>query len=488
MISVYTASIAQKVDKINIWYTEVPEGIYFEAIRPLVNLIDMRDRYKTPLRALQNKDPGFQHAHIKDHMQWEILSTHGGLYLDMDTVSIMDITDLMTDEYTLFASLEMEDSYAIPFPFNGAVVCVNPDKLDDPANPVRTLNKNVVGLFNESDMMWGITGPILLSMIINERRAIFGEDKCGIRIVPHTVFCPRNGYYIKDYYEENVNLEIPPETCIIHLFAKASGSNFDKVDAEWVRSSNSTLARLIRNIVPESVWGIKPGWNATRYLAKRGQHYAGLFRAIQEFKPRTILEIGTSAGETAIEMIKCAGLNHGEEDLEYYGVDLFEIGKPEQWANEFTGGYIPPKMDDVRKKLESETKAQINLMAVDSRNLLQYDIDKWPELDLIFIDGGHSLETVKKDWEFVQMIMNPGTIVVFDDHFPEMEFIGAKVTVDGIDRSKYEVKIQPEVDDYTHPFGRLRDQLVVVTFRQPDAPREIKKDWAKVILEKVIGG
>jgi predicted O-methyltransferase YrrM len=43
-----------------------------------------------------------------------------------------------------------------------------------------------------------------------------------------------------------------------------------------------------------------------------------------------------------------------------------------------------------------------------------------PLVDLAFIDGGHSVETIQSDWNEVRHLMKPGGIVIFDDYYEGM--------------------------------------------------------------------
>ena len=38
-------------------------------------------------------------------------------------------------------------------------------------------------------------------------------------------------------------------------------------------------------------------------------------------------------------------------------------------------------------------------------------------IDFIFIDGGHSLKTIKSDWNNVKKLINKKSEVVFDDYY-----------------------------------------------------------------------
>jgi len=473
MIAVQTAIATQHVERVNIWYTVKPTGIYFDKIAPLVTLMPI----VLDMPALRKTTPTFQFTHAKDFVMWRVLDEVGGIVLDLDTICIKDISDLINDDL-MTASLDVEDYESIPFPFNSAVVMAVPGTHLTKA--IRRFTDAIMGM---EGIPWGLTGPIILSTIACENLAR------GFKITPHLVLNPFGGNEISAIYREDPAelVTLPKETRVVHLYSKAA-TIFDTIDAEWVRTSVSLLARLIREILPIHEWNVRAPWNEEAYLSARGKHYKGLFEAIRSSQPKTVLEIGTSSGETAIGMIKLAGEAEGEKNIRYFGIDLFDSGKPDQWEAEFTGGYVPPKMAVVKARLETETQATITLAEMDSRELPRLSPESWPPIDLMFIDGGHSLETIKSDWEFAKTSMHENTVVVLDDYFPELPFIGAKAVVDAIDRSVYAVKIMPEIDDYTHPFGRLRTQLVIVRFKKPATVKPIAKPWAKDILMKVLPG
>jgi hypothetical protein len=471
MIAIQTAIATQHVDRVNLWYSARPSGIYFDQIAPLVVLKDVA---LTEVPVFKGKTPTFQFTHMKDFVMWKILDEVGGIVLDLDTICVQDISELIKDEL-MTASLDVEDYKSIPFPFNSAVVMAVPG-----THLTKAIRRFTDASIYMESIPWGLTGPIILSTIAMENLAR------GFLITPHLVLNPFGGHEISAIYREDPAdlVELPKETRVVHLYSKVAPI-FEEIDAEWVRTSVSLLARLIKQILPESTWNIRAPWDEEAYLNARGRHYKGLFEAIKEIVPANILEIGTSSGQTAIGMIRVAGKFSEEDQIAYYGIDLFESGKPSQWEQEFTGGYVPPAKADVEARLRNETAADITLVAIDSNDLPRSPPESWPKMDLVFIDGGHRVETVASDWKFAQTLMHDKTIVVFDDVFEELSFIGAKITVDAIDRSKYDVKISNEVDDYSHPWGRLRTRLAVVSLRKTEEPRVIKP-WAIDILKKTI--
>lgn len=135
------------------------------------------------------------------------------------------------------------------------------------------------------------------------------------------------------------------------------------------------------------------------------------------------MEIGVADGANAREMVMVASRNTPPEQVEYYGFDIFE-GKDDS------------QMERVRQKLE-KTGCEFRLFKGDSVKTLLEVVKKLPQMDLIFIDGGHSYTTVKSDWENSKNLMHDETAVFFHNY----DFSGPKKLVDNISREEYQVKI-----------------------------------------------
>jgi len=124
MLAIYTAAKTQVVKQINLWYTEKPTGRYFDAIKDLVVLWEVKTGNCPAFNGL---DPQTKAAYDKDVIQWRVLDSVGGLYMDLDTLSFRDIA--FPDVKEMFASLDVEDPSSIPFPYNNAVVGATPGKV-----------------------------------------------------------------------------------------------------------------------------------------------------------------------------------------------------------------------------------------------------------------------------------------------------------------------------------------------------------------------
>ena len=65
---------------------------------------------------------------------------------------------------------------------------------------------------------------------------------------------------------------------------------------------------------------------------------------------------------------------------------------------------------------------QAEIYAGNSKDTLPAFLERHGEqsVDFAFIDGGHSVDTIRSDWEHVKKIIKPGGVVVFDDYYEGM--------------------------------------------------------------------
>lgn len=211
---------------------------------------------------------------------------------------------------------------------------------------------------------------------------------------------------------------------------------------------------------------IKPFKSAVRrLLGLQGdaRRYSQLFPYIRKIKARRIMEVGTWRGTRAVQMIETASKMHPIQEVGYYGFDLFEVMPPEQYQHEISKQ--PPSQEEVEKKLRA-TGADIHLFKGNTLQTMPQAVSELPVMDFVFIDGGHSLETIANDWHYTEKLMGPNTIVIFDDYWPSRTDAGAKPTVDGIDTKKFLVEILPIQDRFNNAdFGELVINLAKITRR-----------------------
>ena len=193
------------------------------------------------------------------------------------------------------------------------------------------------------------------------------------------------------------------------------------------------------------------------------KRYKYLSQSIRLTKAKNILEVGTWGGERALEMILEAQKFHKKEEVNYYGFDLFEQMDREMFKFEISK--IPPTKQKVEEKLKV-SGSPIHLFQGNTMQTLPEVSKTLPKMDFIYIDGGHSLETIQNDWDYTKNLMHKGTIVLFDDYWQNKIDGGAKPLIDSLDRNIYNVEVLPVVDVSTKSeFGRLEIQYAKVMLR-----------------------
>jgi predicted O-methyltransferase YrrM len=140
--------------------------------------------------------------------------------------------------------------------------------------------------------------------------------------------------------------------------------------------------------------------------------YLQLLDAVRQKQPTAILEVGTWNGVRALEMLNLA------PKARYYGFDLFEDATAETDRQEMN---VKPHyyMEKVFERLEG---FDAHLYKGNTRETLKTFNEK---VDFVWLDGGHSIETIRSDWENVKRCLMPGAWVFFDDYYS-----------DGIDTSR----------------------------------------------------
>lgn len=206
------------------------------------------------------------------------------------------------------------------------------------------------------------------------------------------------------------------------------------------------------------------------WINRKGEeHYRPLFNTLKTKECRNIMEIGTFNGDNAVMMIKAAATKVPEEEIHYYGFDLFEETNPQIAKEEFSGSFGKLTSEaQARANIEGRTKAKVTLVKGNTRETLPKAVESMPKMDLIYIDGGHTIETTRNDWKHASELMERGTIVYFDDYCSEIPFIGPSFLLDELP-TKYVAEVMPEVNYYPMPFGRLKSQLLKVQHRREDS-------------------
>lgn len=201
-------------------------------------------------------------------------------------------------------------------------------------------------------------------------------------------------------------------------------------------------------------------YNSLQKKYTEPSRYKQFYKEIHKIKPKSILEVGVWDGEVALKMI---GIAKRYNTVSYYGFDLFEDLTEEQFRQEKSRR--PLTIAEIKNKL-SDSNADIRLYKGNTLETLKIASQSLPKIDFIYIDGGHSLETVESDWNNCKELMHHNTVVMFDDYWQNREDGGCKPIINSIDKSKYLVEIMPALDCYDNKdFGRLEIKHAKVQLR-----------------------
>lgn len=129
-----------------------------------------------------------------------------------------------------------------------------------------------------------------------------------------------------------------------------------------------------------------------------------IWRWIEENDPDRILEVGLGDGINARKMIELAG------DCDYYCFESLE----------------QPRTHEPYRDLSE--RGNTHFFIGDSKETMPEVAPELPEMDLIFIDGGHDYETVRSDWNHMKGLMHGETVCFFHD----VTSRGPKAVVEGI--------------------------------------------------------
>lgn len=150
-------------------------------------------------------------ANVKDVFAWTILWEHGGLYLDLDTISLRPCWDLLTRDACV--SLEHDDDFTEGHPYNSAVVLGRQGSA-----ALCDLADRALCVLNDGESRWGKCGPHLLTDVVADRPDEFDIAPFGV------LNGWRDGTVLRYY-----NGELPPpETRVAHLFSSSRFHLFEK--------------------------------------------------------------------------------------------------------------------------------------------------------------------------------------------------------------------------------------------------------------------
>jgi hypothetical protein len=142
-----------------------------------------------------------------------------------------------------------------------------------------------------------------------------------------------------------------------------------------------------------------------RKFFKKNMRYEYLIDIIEYLEPKSIIEIGVAEGKNAEEMLRKTG-----NGTKYTGYDVFDF-TDKIFHNLVGNGKMVLSEEEIFSKL-STLSADVTL----HKGMTQETL--WPKgdkADLVWLDGDHRIEAIRKDFEAVKK----SRVIVLDDYYIE---------------------------------------------------------------------
>ena len=169
-------------------------------------------------------------------------------------------------------------------------------------------------------------------------------------------------------------------------------------------------------------------WRKSGLKKPYGDNFLSL---VEEYKPKNVLEIGVFCGVTSRNICELLKTNFGS-DFRYYGLDLFGSSKtssvdeiePKFLENQKFSNPLKTIYYNFIKKENLNSKISVqNFLKKFSQNIelikgdTRLTLEKVPlsEIDFVFLDGGHSYDTVLSDLQKLYDNMKNNSRIVCDD-------------------------------------------------------------------------
>ena len=185
------------------------------------------------------------------------------------------------------------------------------------------------------------------------------------------------------------------------------------------------------------------------YWRKSGlkKNWGNIFlNIVNQHKPNNFLEVGVFCGVTARNVCELLEILH-KDNFKYTGIDLFggnisekenipNYLKKQKFSNPFKSLYYNFILKENLNSIESVSKflkkfsKKVKLIQGNSNSVLKnLDLEN---IDFIFLDGGHSFETVYEDLNliFKKISKKKGLIILCDDYLDAAYITGVKKAVD----------------------------------------------------------
>ena len=178
-----------------------------------------------------------------------------------------------------------------------------------------------------------------------------------------------------------------------------------------------------------------------------GGRYVNLLRKLDDLAARTTnfvyLEVGTFNGVRAANLLDYFLSYGANRTASYIGFDLFEDMTPDMSKAEFSKSTLPLSTDEVQRVFANTLGKKYGGRFKGAqlfKGNTQETLKAWKENsasikpNFMFIDGGHSLETIASDFKNLEHLIATENTFLMDDYYVNRTDFGCRPLVEQINR------------------------------------------------------
>ena len=200
------------------------------------------------------------------------------------------------------------------------------------------------------------------------------------------------------------------------------------------------------------------------YLQSNEKRYVNLLFQILKKRPKKILEIGVYNGRRAIQMIEAAKIFN--KNIEYYGFDLFEGLTKKIYDTE--ASKFPWTLDKIKQLLNNHAKIFL-YKGFTNETLKKFSLNG-VNIDFIFIDGGHAIQTIENDYLYSLKIAEKNAYIIFDDFYEtgtiDITKFGSNKIFEKLQLGKNKPKLLPFSDAYVKDEEKKVIKMFIIQNKQ----------------------
>ena len=322
-LAVMSAYRVHNIDKVIVWTTEIPlRNPYWKRIEEIAEI----RRVDVPYIPGIKRFPLVQQRSImSDWMRWHALYEYGGLYLDLDTLSIRDITELLGDK-DVCVGMENPNDYT----WLGSHTII--------AKPKSEVIKHAWDFMMSyrRSFRWGMTAPGALADAYKK----YGAER--MRVLPYEVTSAYSPQGMAEWFNEDAVL--PEESRVIHFWGSVHRREVENISPSWVRKSRCPYAVAVKRVLDETEWDIMPDhtyWHVDfQFGVRTGTWDVEIIRHVEDYyvshglairEGDVVVDIGAHIGGFALYACELANEVHAyepaPENYEYlrFNIELNEV-------------------------------------------------------------------------------------------------------------------------------------------------------------------